>query len=102
VKVFLDDVREAPAGWIRCRTPDEVIALLETGRVSEVSLDHDLGIGVGESEQTGYSVLAWLEREVAQGSWRFPLPAMQVHSANPPARERMTRAIDAILRLHKR
>jgi len=48
VKVFLDDVREAPAGWIRCRTPDEVIVLLETGDVEELSLDHDLGLIDGQ------------------------------------------------------
>ncbi|CAN5205314.1 hypothetical protein BH20ACT13_BH20ACT13_15890 [soil metagenome] len=102
MKIFLDDVREAPAGWIRCRTPDEVIALLKTGRVSEVSLDHNLGIGVGESEQTGYSVLVWIEQEVAEGRWSFPLPDMHVHSSNPAGHARMKRAIDAIRRLHER
>jgi hypothetical protein len=43
MKVFLDDGRPTPAGWMRAYWPDEVIALLKTGRVEELSLDHDLG-----------------------------------------------------------
>ncbi len=27
VQIWLDDVRPAPEGWIRCYWPDEVIAL---------------------------------------------------------------------------
>jgi hypothetical protein len=42
-RVFLDDRRPAPDGWTLVRWPDEVIALLETGAVEELSLDHDLG-----------------------------------------------------------
>ena len=43
IKVYLDDERATPAGWTRVRWPDEAIALLKTGRVSDISLDHDLG-----------------------------------------------------------
>jgi NAD+-processing family protein with receiver domain len=99
VRVWLDDEREAPAGWMRTRTPAETIGLLRTGQVRELSLDHDLGLASEESEQTGYDVLVWLEREVAEGRWRSPLPAIRVHSANPVGRARMERAIAAIERL---
>ena len=102
MKVWLDDVREAPAGWVRTRTPAETIELLRTGEVRELSLDHDLGLDRDELEQTGYDVLAWLEREVAEGRWRSPLPAVRVHSANPVGRARMERAIAAIQRLGER
>lgn len=43
MRVFLDDERATPEGWVRAYWPDEVIALLETGVVAELSLDHDLG-----------------------------------------------------------
>ena len=99
MRVWLDDLREAPPGWVRVRTPEETIALLETGEVIEMSLDHDLGLVEGERERTGYDVLLWLEREVAEGRWVIPLPEISVHSANPVGRARMERAIASIRRM---
>ena len=43
MKLYLDDERETPAGWIRVFWPDEAIAWLKTEMVTEISLDHDLG-----------------------------------------------------------
>lgn len=100
MRVYLDDVRDAPPGWERAYTPEDVIGLLLTGEVRELSLDHDLGLDAAETERTGYAVLAWLEREVGEGRWRFPLPEISVHSGNPVGAERMRRAIAAIGRLH--
>lgn len=54
--VFLDDIRETPEGWTRVYWPEEAIALLETGEVDIISLDHDLG----EDERNGYDVLLWM------------------------------------------
>ena len=53
----------------------------------------------GERERTGYDVLLWLEREVAEGRWLFPLPEIGVHSANPVGRARMEQAIASIRRM---
>ena len=100
MKVFLDDLREAPPGWVRTRTPEETIALLQTGEVTRISLDHDLALDTQEFERTGYTVLLWLEREIGEGRWCLPLPLIEIHSANPPGRERMRRAIEAIQRLY--
>jgi hypothetical protein len=83
MRVYLDDTREAPEGWIRTQTPEEVIALLQTGKVEAISLDHDLGVATEERERTGYEVLRWLEEQVATGAWSFPVPEIRVHSANP-------------------
>ena len=102
VKVFLDDVREAPPGWVRTRTPEQTISLLRSGNVTALSLDHDLGLDTRESERSGYSVLLWLEREIGEGRWRSRLPEIEIHSANPAGQERMRRALEAILRLHGR
>lgn len=96
VRVWLDDNRKPPTGeWVWVTTPAETIALLEGGEVTELSLDHDLGlVDENNREQTGYDVLSWIEEQVAVAS--FTPPLLAVHSANPPAHERMQRAIDSI------
>ncbi|MFM0093398.1 hypothetical protein PQR46_41790 [Paraburkholderia sediminicola] len=91
MKVFLDDLRAAPAGWVRTYWPDEVIRLLETGAVEALSLDHDLG---DDERGTGYDVIVWIEEAVALRD--FLPPRIVVHSANPPALARMVAGIKAI------
>ena len=54
MKIFLDDERPTPNGWIGLRWPEEVIELLTTKNVTEISLDHDLG---DDAHGTGYDVL---------------------------------------------
>lgn len=94
MKVFLDDVREAPEGWVRVYWPDEAIALLQTGDVTELSLDHDLG---DDTRGTGYDVLTWLEQVAFDGTLR--MPEISIHSANAVGRQRMAAAIQSIHRL---
>ena len=91
MKVYLDDERQTPCGWVRAYWPSEVIELLKTGQVKEVSLDHDLG---DDARGTGYDVLLWIEEEVFCG--RMTPPIMRVHSANSAARARMLSAIESI------
>jgi hypothetical protein len=98
VKVWLDDRRSAPEGWVHVRTPEEAIELVRGGEVEEISLDHDLGLDVGARERTGYDVLVWLEEEVAAGRARPPA-VMTVHSGNVGAVGRMEQAIESIRRL---
>lgn len=97
MRIYLDDERTTPEGWTRVYWPDEAIALLETGNVVEISLDHDLG---DDARGTGYDVVAWIEEAVATRG--FVPPIMRVHSANPPARVRMEAGIAAIERLARR
>ena len=99
MRVYLDDTREAPAGWVRTHTPEEVIKLLKSGGVEKLSLDHDLGLRSDAGERTGYDVLRWLEEAVATGSWTFALPEIRIHSANPVGWRRMEQAIKSIQRL---
>jgi hypothetical protein len=99
MNVWLDDVREAPEGWVHVKTPEEAINLLRSGEVEEISLDHDLGLATPEAERTGYDVLAWLEEAVATDAWSFKLPVIRVHSANPVGWRRMEQAIASIQRL---
>jgi hypothetical protein len=102
MKVWLDDVRSAPRGWRRARRPEEAIALLETGKVTEISLDHDLGIVRADREATGYDVLLWLEQQFAENPEALPLPVIHVHSANAAVYTRMEQAIASIRRLAAR
>ncbi|MFZ6733611.1 cyclic-phosphate processing receiver domain-containing protein [Undibacterium sp. Ji42W] len=41
MKVSLDDERVTPNGWTRTYWPGDTIALLKTGEVIYLSLDHD-------------------------------------------------------------
>lgn len=91
MRVFLDDERATPAGWVRVYWPAEAIALLETGNVLELSLDHDLG---DDDRGTGYDVILWIEEAVSLRS--FLPPQIFVHSANPSAREKMLAGIRSI------
>lgn len=97
MKVFLDDTREAPDGWIRTYWPEEVIELLKTGNVTHLSLDHDLG---DDEHGTGYDVIMWLEEEVLFG--RIRPPEMKVHSANVSARLKMQMGINAINSMYRK
>lgn len=94
MKVYLDDERNTPAGWIRVYWPDEAIALLAAGEVAEISLDHDLG---DDERGTGYDVVLWIKEAVALHG--FIPPMIFVHSANSSAREKMEAGIAAIRRL---
>jgi len=95
MKVYLDDLRESPIGWTLTRTVCETLDLLKTGKVTELSLDHDLGY-----EKTGYDVLLWIEEEVYFNKM-FKAPKIKIHSANESARRKMELAIQSIVRLQR-
>lgn len=93
MKVFLDDEREAPNGWARTFWPEDTIALLKTGLVTDLSLDHDLG---DDTRGTGYTVLLWLEERVFLEG--ITPPKITIHSANSSARHKMLLAVESIYR----
>jgi|SRR5450631_1635999 len=97
MKVYLDDERIAPSGWIQVRWPLEAIKLLQTGEVTELSLDHDLG---DDARGTGNDVVIWIEEAVVTRG--FCPPTIRVHSANPSARSKMELGIQSIKRLSLR
>ncbi len=97
LKVFLDDERDTPPGWKRVYWPDEAIRLLKAGRVSVISLDHDLG---DDHRGTGYDVVLWIEKAVVTKG--FVPPEIRVHSANTSARVKMEAGIRQIYKLHER
>ncbi|MBM4574969.1 helix-turn-helix domain-containing protein [Rhodococcus hoagii] len=72
VRLWVDDLRPAPPGWTAVTNGVEAIAILATGQVAELSLDHDLG-----GEDTTRPVVMWMCEYDAWPS------RVQVHSANP-------------------
>lgn len=91
MRIYLDDIRETPEGWTRVYWPDEACALLATGDVEEISLDHDLG---DDARGTGYDVIRWIEEAVARRG--FLPPRIRIHTADPVARARMEAGVWAI------
>jgi hypothetical protein len=96
LKIWLDDERPAPSGWLLARWPNEVIKLLKRHDVATISLDHDLG---NDAHGTGYDVLLWIEEAVLLHGYKPP--EILIHSANPAARTRMEAARKSINRLAK-
>lgn len=97
MKLYLDDERPTPPGWHRAYTAPEAIAMLQTGKVTHLSLDHDLG---PPEAGTGYDVCLWIENKVQEQAFDFDNPfippVMVAHSANPVGRKRMEDAIQQI------
>ena len=85
-KLFLDDIRLCPDGYILVRNYDDCITLLENGIFEEVSLDYSLGYG----QKTGYDVLVWLDKH------REHLPKkINIHSTYPFGVHQMSNYIKA-------
>ena len=107
MKIWLDDEFDARKdwfpvsdGWIHCRWPLEVIGHLQTGTVTDMSLDHDLGEGNEVPyPRTGYDVIRWLENEVGFERWKQPLPRISFHSQNPEGKRRMEQGLKQIMRM---
>ena len=73
-KLYLDDIRPCPEGYILVRNYDDCVTLLENGIFEEVSLDYSLGYGY----KTGFDVLVWLNNH------REHLPKkINIHSTHP-------------------
>ncbi len=95
MKVYLDDERKAPNGWKLVKTPKEAIKLLKSGKVSEISLDHDLGDD--DKIGTGYDVLLYIEQQVYLHDY-IP-PKIKIHTANVSARIKMEAALHNIKKI---
>jgi len=92
MRVFLDDCRPTPPELNitnSVMTAQEAIALLNTGLVTFISLDHDLGDEaiVG----SGYQVAKHIEEQAYYGG--IPPLKWAVHSANAVGRKNMEAAL---------
>ena len=105
MKLYVDDQRPCPDGFILARTIDEAKAYLSTGTVNEASLDHDMG-ACADCVATGAHVGDFLTPETSfmnacphapnghdLALWMVKsglVPTkVRVHSLNPVGRTRM-------------
>lgn len=96
IKLFLDDVRDCPIGYVPSETAWDCIDHLERGDVFQLSLDHDLG---DPKNGTGMDVVNWIEERVVNEEF-YAVPTMiRIHSANPVGRANMERGLNAINRM---
>lgn len=109
MKLWHDDIRPAPEGWVWARTNDEAKLHLRTGKVEEISMDHDLGLHQtqetqidemtpdefldymaqrGQAEETGLGLAEWMAYEgiIPQ--------TITVHSWNPMGAREMVRVLN--------
>jgi hypothetical protein len=89
-KLYLDDFWGAPEGWTRVTTAPECIRMLQERDWERVSIDYDLDFPDGEIALTGtgMDVMEWIRERVMADPSYVP-PAIQIHSTNVPARERL-------------
>ena len=91
IKIWLDDVREAPEGYCRCHSVNEAKEkIIECEKefvvIDEINCDHDLGDYASDGGD-GIKLIDWLaERETY-----YPV---KLHTMNPVGRENMQREID--------
>lgn len=97
MKLFVDDLRVAPEGWVLARTITEAIRMLATQKVEEISLDHDIayqnerGEFTGKCSQENYTPVAWFIREM---EIKDRPTLVHLHTANPDG----ARNIESILK----
>jgi hypothetical protein len=82
MRLWIDDLRPAPDGWLVARSSSEAIAVLgqfkdHPDALNEVSFDHDLG-----GDDTSRRVMTWM---VENDVW--PTEMVFVHTANPVGRQ---------------
>jgi hypothetical protein len=88
MKLWVDDLRPKPLEYdFVAKDGATAISLLETGRITEISLDHDLGDG-GD----GYTIAKWIETEARIG--RLNPIFWKIHSMNPVGTQNMRMALE--------
>ncbi|MGH3426600.1 MAG: cyclic-phosphate processing receiver domain-containing protein [Mycobacteriales bacterium] len=88
MKLWLDDIRPCPDGYLHAHSVSEAIKLLEELDCEYASLDHDLG-DYAEDGGDGFKLVLWMAEHD-----RWPSKGIRVHSANPPGMARMLADID--------
>lgn len=106
IKLWIDDIRPIPHGWIGISDPTTAMEFisLNLNNIEEISFDHDLGYWIRGREITGYSILEYIEQQMARGDWlNFNPERLRIHSANAAVRKKMEQAITSIERMqHER
>ncbi len=93
MKLWLDDLRVAPEGWMWAKTVEDAKLALKKNTVEVASLDHDLGgdqyHDKDKDGQNGMSLINWLEYNVMAGKQNYWPKFVIIHSVNPHAAAQM-------------
>ena len=90
MKIYVDDLRPVPEGYVGCKSVNETIALIgkiekEHGVIEVLDLDHDLG----DYSNDGGDAIKLLDYLVEHERF-YPI---KIHTANPVGRANMERVI---------
>lgn len=96
MKLYIDDLRKCPEGWVLARTVTEAIRILATCDVEEVSIDHDISHRIsmdklGRPFPCGetFEPVAWFLRLLAcLPEGHYP-EKVTLHTANPIGAKKM-------------
>lgn len=95
MKLWLDDIRRLPrlkpgieSDWVLAHSVNEAIKIMNTGKVTFASLDHDLGIWTSEGGN-GIKLLDWMAEN---NIW--PTDGISIHSSNPVGVQQMLALIE--------
>jgi hypothetical protein len=94
MKIYLDDIRPAPDGYVLCKSVNEAKQLIEENegktQIEIIDCDHDLGDYACDGGD-GIKLLDWL----AERGTYYPIA---LHTMNPVGRANMERLIKAYWR----
>ena len=90
-KLWIDDIRVAPEGWLWAKSSKEALAMLNDPKliIDEISFDHDLG-----GDDTTIPVAEFLEEIAYERQDTFPWVKWHIHSANPIGARNLRRILE--------
>jgi hypothetical protein len=85
LKIWLDDIRQAPEGYVQCKSVNEAIAIIEDNKnnIEVIDLDHDLG----DFAKDGGDAICLMDYLVANELFY----KLNFHTANPVGLANMKR-----------
>jgi hypothetical protein len=86
MKIFLDDLREPPPGWIKVTHPNDVTSHILQGEAEIIDLDYPLG---NDRKYTGLTVMKWLQNEIGEGRIPARVPEFRIHTDDQEAKAMM-------------
>ena len=103
-KLYLDDVRNRPEGFVLARSYAEAIDLVQKlGCPRFISFDHDLGLFDDGTELNGHDFAKWLIEGDLDGKVLIPQDfTFNVHSSNPKGRENIKGILDNYLKFREK
>ncbi len=85
MKIWLDDIRRAPEGYVQCKSVNEAIVIIEENKnnIEVIDLDHDLG----DFAKDGGDAICLMDYLVANELFYI----LNFHTANPVGLANMKR-----------